>query len=127
MNEEKNNPTNQELPEETHLTNEEILERFRMENDRAGDEREQKLLNKGVMVMFVAGLIVLLIIYFVNLLYLERNCYEFMSLIFVMSGVNQIWQGKFGRKMKTSFLILGITTLTLGILLLILWIGTLAV
>lgn len=127
MNEEKNNPTNQELPEEAHLTNEEILERFRSENDRAGDEREQKLLNKGVMVMFVAGLIVLLIIYFVNLLYLERNCYEFMSLIFVMSGVNQIWQGKFGRKMKTSFLILGITTLILGILLLILWIGTLAV
>lgn len=77
--------------------------------------------------MNVAGAIVLLIIYLVNLIYLKRNCYEFMSLIFVMNGVNYIWQGKFGKKMKKMFLVLGITLLILGVCLLIGWIVTLAV
>lgn len=117
----------EQIEEETPLTKEEILERFRRENDRAGDEREQKLLSRGVVAMCVAGAIVLMIIYCVNLLYLERNCYEFMSLIFVMNGVNFIWQGKFGKKMKKAFLVIGIATLILGICLLIGWIVTLAV
>lgn len=126
-NSELNNEYTEQVEEETPLTKEEILERFRRENDRAGDEREKKLLSKGVAVMNVAGAIVLLIIYFVNLIYLKRNCYEFMSLIFVMNGVNYIWQGKFGKNMKKMFLVLGITLLILGVCLLIGWIVTLAV
>ena len=116
----------EQIEEETPLTKEEILERSRKENQN-GDEREQKLLSRGVAAMCVAGAIVLMIIYCVNLLYLERNCYEFMSLIFVMNGVNLIWQGKYGKKMKKAFLVIGIATLILGIGLLIGWILTLAV
>lgn len=108
MNEEKNTPTNQELPEETHLTKEEILERSRTENEKSGDERERKLMNYGIIVMLCVGVILIFIVYSINLFFLNRASYELLAISFIMGGISFIWQGIVRRKMKVAYLTLGI-------------------
>lgn len=118
--EEKKLPTDEQV--EQHLSKEEILERSRKENAKAGDEREQKLLNNGLFVMLMVGAAVLLLVYLVNLICFKIDGWEIIAIFFVMGGVSSIWQGIFGKKLKKAFLVVGIMQLTASIAFLVLWI-----
>ena len=106
------------------LTKEEILEQSRKENAR-GDEREQEILKKGINIALMAGLVVLFIVYLVNAVVLERNSYELVAIVFVINGINSIWQGVFGKRLKRAFLAIGIIELAISVAFIVLWILTL--
>lgn len=119
------------MPDEqpvTALSREEILERSRKENARLGDERERKLLKQGVGIAAVAGLVIIFIIFIVNAFVLQKYSYELMGTVFVMNGINYIWQGRFGQgRKKIVILSCGVVQLLCGIAFLVMWVITLVV
>ena len=124
MEEEKFTPAEQS---DKPLSKEEILERSRKENDKAGDERERKLISYGIVIMLGVGLLFVLIIYFVNVFYLNKRGQEFLAIFFIMSSINFIWQGIFRKKLRVLNLIAGILLAVAGIVNFIMWIVTLTV
>lgn len=110
---------------EQSLTRDEILERSRKENAKDGDEREQKLLQKGIGISTIVGLVALFTIYLVNVIVLKKNSYELVGLIMLMNGVNYIWQSIYSKKRRKVFLPIGIAYLIVSVAYMVLWVLTL--
>lgn len=117
----------EELEEEEPLSKEAILERFRRENEKVGDERERKILNYGLYAVWIVGVILIFAIYFVNLFCLHKASYELLAVINAMSGVSFIWQGIVRKKARVFSFVAGILFSITSIINLVYWIFTLAV
>ena len=117
----------EELEEEKPLSKEAILERFRRENEKVGDERERKILNYGLYAVWIVGVILIFAIYFVNLFCLHKTSYELLAVINAMSGVSFTWQGIVRKKARVFSFVAGILFSITCIINLVYWIFTLAV
>ena len=110
------------IEQDKELSKEDVLERSRKENNRAGDERQRQLRDKGLYIAAMIGLTFLVVIYVVNFFVYKINSSELCAVIFSVEGVNEILGYKFGNKKRKLHLVLGIISLLCGVAMLVLWI-----
>ena len=104
------------------LSKEDILERSRKENEKAGDEREQQLRQYGIAIGSIVGMVLLLVVYIVDAVVLDKNSFELIGIMLAINGFNLLWQGIYGKKFKVMFMIVGIMNFAMSIAFFVMWI-----